>query len=93
MRYYPPPPPLNSPITRHPQIYQECYKKETSNGVTIDKCIQPSIDFTGKILGLVAGDEECYEVTSSLVMLRHLPSLPVLDQCVWSSVVALTTHV
>ena len=44
------------------QIYAQCYKKVTPNGVTIDKCIQPSIDNTNKILGLVAGDEDCYEV-------------------------------
>ena len=44
------------------QIYAKNYDKVTPNGVTFDKCIQPSVDFTGKIVGLVAGDEESYEV-------------------------------
>ncbi|KAK2154013.1 hypothetical protein LSH36_279g03079 [Paralvinella palmiformis] len=42
------------------EIYEKLYKKVTPNGVTVDKCIQPSVDFTGKIVGLVAGDEESY---------------------------------
>jgi len=44
------------------EIYAANYDKVTPNGVTFDKCIQPSVDFTGKIVGLVAGDEESYEV-------------------------------
>ncbi|KAK2172210.1 hypothetical protein NP493_982g00002 [Ridgeia piscesae] len=48
------------------EIYSQLYKKVTPNGVTLDKCIQPSIDFTGKILGLVAGDEQSYEYFKSL---------------------------
>ena len=45
-----------------PEIYAANFGKATSNGVTFDKCIQPSVDFTGKINGLVAGDEESYTV-------------------------------
>ena len=44
------------------QIYAANYDKVTPNGVTFDKCIQPSVDFTGKMVGLVARDEESYEV-------------------------------
>jgi len=44
-------------------MYERLYKLVTPNGVTLDKCIQPSVDFTGKINGLVAGDEECYTVS------------------------------
>jgi creatine kinase len=47
-------------------MYDRLYKKVTPNGVTIDKCIQPSVDNTGKIIGLVAGDEESYEVFKEL---------------------------
>ena len=43
-------------------MYEKLYKEVTANGVTLDKCIQPSIDNNGKIIGLVAGDEESYEV-------------------------------
>jgi hypothetical protein len=48
------------------EMYDRLYKKVTPNGVTIDKCIQPSVDNTGKIIGLVAGDEESYEVFKEL---------------------------
>jgi creatine kinase len=47
-------------------MYEKMYKRITPNGVTVDKCIQPSVDFTGKILGLVAGDEESYTEFSEL---------------------------
>ena len=43
-------------------MYERLYNKKTSNGVTLDKCIQPSVDNTGRIIGLVAGDAESYEV-------------------------------
>ncbi|KAK2194004.1 hypothetical protein NP493_3g02080 [Ridgeia piscesae] len=48
------------------EIYDKLYKKVTSNGVTLDKCIQPSVDYTGKITGLVAGDEESYTLFKEL---------------------------
>ena len=44
-------------------MYERLYQKVTPNGVTLDKCIQVSLDNMGKINGLVAGDEECYEVS------------------------------
>ena len=44
------------------QIYEHLYDKVTPNGVTLDKCIQPSLDYTGKICGVAVGDEESYEV-------------------------------
>jgi len=47
-------------------MYERLMDKVTPNGVTLDKCIQPSVDFTGKIIGLVAGDEESYEVFKEL---------------------------
>lgn len=46
------------------QMYEKLSKKITSNGVTLDMCIQPSCEQVKdeKIIGLVAGDEESYEV-------------------------------
>ncbi len=43
-------------------MYEKLYKLKTANGVTVDKCIQPSVDNSGRIIGLVAGDPESYEV-------------------------------
>jgi len=43
-------------------MYERLSKLKSPNGVTIDKCIQPSVDNRGDIIGLVAGDPECYEV-------------------------------
>lgn len=48
------------------EMYEKNFDKVTPNGVTFDKCIQPSVDFNGKITGLVAGDEESYTVFSDL---------------------------
>jgi len=55
-------------VGRHltPEMYERLYNKKTSNGVTLDKCIQPSVDNTGRIIGLVAGDAESYEVFKEL---------------------------
>ena len=49
------------------QLYNKLYYALTPLGVTIDKCIQigceqPKKD--EKIIGLVAGDEYCYDVSS-----------------------------
>lgn len=49
-----------------PEMYERLFDKVTPNGVTLDKCIQPSVDFQGDIIGLVAGDEESYTVFSEL---------------------------
>jgi len=43
------------------EMYANNYKKVTPNGVTLDKVIQPACDNTGRIMGLIAGDEESYE--------------------------------
>jgi creatine kinase len=49
-------------VGRHltPEMYERLFKKKTVNGVTVDKCIQPSVDNSGRIIGLVAGDPESY---------------------------------
>lgn len=50
-------------VARHltPEMYERLFKKKTVNGVTVDKCIQPSVDNSGRIIGLVAGDPESYD--------------------------------
>jgi len=55
-------------VGRHltPEMYERLFNKRTPNGVTVDKCIQPSVDNTGRIIGLVAGDPESYEVFKEL---------------------------
>lgn len=49
-----------------PAIYAKLCNKTTPNGYTIDECIQTGVDNPGhpfiKTVGMVAGDEECYEV-------------------------------
>ena len=42
--------------------------------MTLDKCIQPSVDNTGKIVGLVAGDEECYLVCIIITLMYTFSS-------------------
>jgi creatine kinase len=55
-------------VGRHltPEMYERLFDKRTPNGVTVDKCIQPSVDNAGRIIGLVAGDPESYEVFKEL---------------------------
>jgi len=48
------------------EMYEKLFDKRTPNGVTVDKCIQPSVDNSGSIIGLVAGDPESYEVFKEL---------------------------
>ena len=43
-------------------MYERLYKKVTPNGVTVDKVIQPSVDKVKPCIGLIAGDEDSYEV-------------------------------
>ena len=50
-------------------MYERLSKLKSPHGVTVDKCIQPSVDNKGDIIGLVAGDPECYEVST----LRNTP--------------------
>lgn len=53
-----------------PAIYAKLRDKVTPNGVTLDLCIQTGVDNPGhpfiKTVGLVAGDEETYEVFADL---------------------------
>lgn len=49
-----------------PAIYAKLRDKMTPNGYTLDQCIQTGVDNPGhpfiKTVGMVAGDEESYEV-------------------------------
>ncbi|KFQ52193.1 hypothetical protein N333_04461, partial [Nestor notabilis] len=49
-----------------PAIYSRLCDKATPNGWTLDQCIQTGVDNPGhpfiKTVGIVAGDEESYEV-------------------------------
>lgn len=51
-----------------PTIYAKLRNKMTPNGYTLDQCIQTGVDNPGhpfiKTVGMVAGDEESYEVKS-----------------------------
>lgn len=53
-----------------PAIYAQLCDKATPNGFTLDQAIQTGVDNPGhpfiKTVGLVAGDEESYEVLSLL---------------------------
>lgn len=53
-----------------PGVYAKLRDVVTPNGITLDQCIQTGIDNIGhpfiKIVGLVAGDEESYEVFKDL---------------------------
>ncbi|KAG8575446.1 hypothetical protein GDO81_009559, partial [Engystomops pustulosus] len=48
-----------------PAIYAKLCNKSTPNGYTLDECIQPGVDNPGRpfiqSVGMIAGDEECYE--------------------------------
>lgn len=52
-----------------PGIYAKLCDKSTPNGWTLDQCIQTGVDNPGhpfiKTVGIVAGDEETYEVSGS----------------------------
>ena len=42
---------------------KQLYPRVTPNGVTLDKVIQPGVEkVDGTIFGIIAGDEESYEV-------------------------------
>jgi len=55
-------------VAKHltPEMYERLFDKRTPNGVTLDKCIQVSVDNTGRIIGLVAGDPESYDTFKEL---------------------------
>lgn len=62
-----------------PAIYAKLRSKMTPQGYTLDQCIQTGVDNPGhpfiKTVGMVAGDEESYEVFADLfdpvIKLRH----------------------
>ncbi|XP_014406168.1 PREDICTED: creatine kinase S-type, mitochondrial [Myotis brandtii] len=62
-----------------PSIYAKLRNKMTPKGYTLDQCIQTGVDNPGhpfiKTVGMVAGDEESYEVFADLfdpvIKLRH----------------------
>jgi len=49
------------------EIYEELKDKRSSKGFTLDAAIQTGIDNAHLGVGVVAGDEECYEVFKSLM--------------------------
>lgn len=53
-------------LAEHPEIYTKVQDVRTPNGVSAAQCIKPGIDVKGyrtvKSLGIVAGDEYCYDV-------------------------------
>ncbi|CAK0812403.1 unnamed protein product [Prorocentrum cordatum] len=57
-------------LRSEPAIYESLKGLSTKFGVTLARCIKPGMDNKGhpmvKTLGLVAGDEECYELFESL---------------------------
>ena len=57
-------------IKANPKIYQNLKDKKTSLGVTLGQCIKTGVDNPGhphiKTVGMVAGDEESYEVFKEL---------------------------
>ncbi|KAI6077918.1 Creatine kinase U-type, mitochondrial [Aix galericulata] len=58
------------PSNLTPAIYTRLCDKATPNGWTLDQCIQTGVDNPGhpfiKTVGMVAGDEETYEVFAEL---------------------------
>ncbi|XP_024072990.1 creatine kinase S-type, mitochondrial isoform X1 [Terrapene carolina triunguis] len=62
-----------------PAIYAKLRDKMTPNGYTLDQCIQTGVDNPGhpfiKTVGMVAGDEESYEVFAEIfdpvIKVRH----------------------
>merc|ERR1719262_523110 len=66
-------------MKKNPAIYSKLRTKKTLLGVTLAKIIKPGVDNKGhpmiKTVGMVAGDEESYEVFKELfdpvINLRH----------------------
>jgi creatine kinase len=66
-------------LKEDPDLYNRLKDVKTSNGTNLARCIKVGIDNRGhhmvKTIGLVAGDEECYDVFRSVfdkVIKRHL---------------------
>ena len=57
-------------LKANPEIYKRLKDKKTSMGVTLGNCIKTGVDNPGhphiKTVGMVAGDEESYEVFKEL---------------------------
>lgn len=72
-----------------PAIFDKLCKLETKNGVTLDHCIQTGVDNPGHpfimTVGMVAGDEESYEVFKDLfdpvISARHNGYAPTAKHC------------
>lgn len=48
-------------------VYEELYQRRTTSGTNLDSCIQTGIDNPEKVsCGIVAGDEECYDVFADI---------------------------
>lgn len=66
-----------------PTIYAKLRNKMTPNGYTLDQCIQTGVDNPGhpfiKTVGMVAGDEESYEVKPRVVGSRGGATLSVAE--------------
>ena len=66
-------------IKANPELYKNLKDKKTSSGVTLANCIKTGVDNKGhphiKTVGMVAGDEESYEIFKDLfdpvVSARH----------------------
>ena len=63
---------MQSPL----QVYAKLRDKKTPRGWTLDQCIQTGVDNPGhpfiKTVGMVAGDEESYEVRNKLAVFISL---------------------
>merc|ERR1719191_1040102 len=57
-------------FVKHPEVYDKLKDKKTSNGVTLAQCMKTGVDNPGhphiKTVGLVACDEESYDVFKEL---------------------------
>jgi len=57
-------------LVKNPEVYNRLKDKKTKNGVTLADCMKTGVDNPGhphiKTVGLVAGDEESYEVFREL---------------------------
>lgn len=61
---------LTDVLKKNPELYKQLKDKKTKLGVTLGQCIKTGIDNKGhpmiKTCGLVAGDEECFELFADL---------------------------
>merc|ERR1719158_298377 len=70
---------LSDVLKKNPELYDKLKGKTTKNGVGLAKCIKTGVDNPGhpmiKTVGMVAGDEESFEVFKDLfdpvISLRH----------------------